>query len=205
MSLWFSDVVSEGSLNGDHTTVVMKGLILGMSLFILTEIVFFSFIFWGYLHSSLSPAVDLGSLWPPLGIDPLEAKAIPTLNTALLLSSGASVTWSHHALLGGNRKGAIIGLILTILLAIIFTALQGYEYVTATFTMSDSTYGNTFYLGTGFHGAHVMLGTIMLGVAVLRLISYHFTNAHHVGYEAAILYWHFVDVVWLVLYVIFYW
>ena len=136
---------------------------------------------------------------------PLEAKAIPTLNTALLLSSGASVTWSHHALLGGNRKGAIRGLLLTILLAIIFTALQGYEYVTATFTMSDSTYGNTFYLGTGCHGVHVMLGTIMLGVAGLRFISYHFTNAHHVGYEAAILYWHFVDVVWLVLYCIFYW
>ena len=205
MTLWFNDVIGEGSLNGDHTSVVMKGLVLGMTLFIVTEIVFFGFIFWGYLHSSLSPVVELGSLWPPLGIDPLDAKAIPTLNTVLLLSSGAGVTWSHHALLGGNRKGAILGLIITIILASVFTILQGYEYVTASFTMSDSTYGNTFFLGTGAHGLHVIMGTIMLAVAGARLVSYHFTNSHHVGYEAAILYWHFVDIVWLILYVVFYW
>ena len=117
----------------------------------------------------------------------------------------AAVTWSHHALLGGNRKGAILGLIITIILAAVFTGLQGFEYVTATFTMADSTYGNTFYLGTGAHGLHVIMGTLMLTVAGFRLISYHFTNSHHIGYEAAILYWHFVDVVWLILYVIFYW
>jgi len=205
MSLWFGDVVAEGSLNGDHTSVVMKGLVLGMTLFILTEVVFFGFIFWAYLHSSLSPAVELGSLWPPLGIDPLDAKAIPTLNTVLLLSSGAAVTWSHHALLSGNRKGSILGLVLTIIFAAVFTILQGYEYVTATFTMADSVYGNTFFLGTGCHGLHVIIGTSMLAVAGARLIAYHYTNTHHVGYEAAILYWHFVDVVWLVLYVVFYW
>jgi cytochrome c oxidase subunit 3 len=205
MSLWFSDVVGEGTLNGDHTAVVLKGLVLGMTLFIITEVIFFGFVFWAYLHSSLSPTVELGSLWPPLGIDPLEAGAIPTLNTALLLSSGASVTWSHHALISGNRKGAILGLILTIVLAIVFTGLQGFEYVTASFTMSDSVYGNTFYFGTGAHGLHVMMGTIMLAIAGARIASYHLTNAHHVGFEAGILYWHMVDVVWLVLYVIFYW
>jgi cytochrome c oxidase subunit 3 len=205
MSLWFSDVVAEGTLNGDHTSVVMKGLVLGMTLFIVTELVFFIFIFWVYLHSSLSPVVELGCDWPPLGIDPLDAKAVPTLNTALLLSSGAAVTWSHHALLGGNRKGAILGLIFTVILAAIFTLLQGFEYVTATFTFADSVYGNTFFFGTGCHGLHVIVGSIMLTVAGVRLVSYHFSNTHHIGYEAAILYWHFVDIVWLVLYVVFYW
>jgi len=205
MSLWFSDIISEGSLNGDHTMSVVKMLTNGMVLFIITEVMFFFFVFWGYLHSSLSPAVELGSLWPPVGIEPLNAAAIPTLNTILLLSSGAAVTWSHHALLSGNRSGSINGAILTIVLAVIFTFLQGYEYVTATFTMSDSVYGNIFFLGTGAHGLHVIMGTIMIAVATLRLVFYHATSQHHVGYEAAILYWHFVDVVWLVLYVIFYW
>ena len=205
MSLWLSDVVSEGTLNGDHTVAVVQGLILGMGLFILTEVVFFGFIFWAYFHSALSPSVELGSLWPPLGIDPLDARAIPTLNTVLLLSSGAAVTWAHHAVFTGNRRGAIFGLILTVLLAIIFTAYQAYEYVCASFTMADSVYGGTFFFGTGAHGLHVILGTIMLVVATARLATYHVTTQHHVGLEAAILYWHMVDVVWLVLYVVFYW
>lgn len=192
MSLWFSDIISEGSLNGDHTMSVVKMLTNGMVLFIITEVMFFFFVFWGYLHSSLSPAVELGSLWPPVGIEPLNAAAIPTLNTILLLSSGAAVTWSHHALLSGNRNGSINGAILTIVLAVIFTFLQGYEYVTATFTMSDSVYGNIFFLGTGAHGLHVIMGTMMIAVATLRLVFYHATSQHHVGYEAAILYWHFV-------------
>lgn len=203
--LWFTDIISEGTLNGDHTMSVVKMLTNGMVLFIITELMLFFAIFWGYLHSSLNPAIELGSMWPPIGIDPLNAAAIPTLNTILLLSSGGAVTWSHHALLSGNRKGAINGAILTIVLAIIFTFLQGYEYVTATFTWADSTYGNIFFLGTGAHGLHVIMGSIMITVATFRLIFYHATSQHHVGYEAAILYWHFVDIVWLVLYVIFYW
>lgn len=205
MSLWFSDVISEGSLNGDHTLAVVTGLTLGMILFILTEIVFFGFIFWGYLHSALSPSVELSCAWPPVGIEALDAAAIPTLNTILLLSSGASVTWAHHAILAGDRKGAISGLLMTIILAVIFTFLQGYEYICATFTMADSVYGNIFFLGTGAHGVHVIMGTIMIAVATLRFISYHTSSQHHVGLEAAILYWHMVDFVWLVLYVIFYW
>jgi len=202
---WFSDITSEGTFNGDHTITVVRGLVLGMSLFILTEAVFFGFIFWSYLHNSLSPAVEIGVLWPPLGIEPLEAKAIPSLNTALLLASGASVTWSHHALIGGRRQGALLGLILTIVFALIFTGFQVYEYFTATFTMADSIYGNIFYLGTGGHGMHVIVGTCILLVALTRIVTYHFSSKHHVGYESGILYWHFVDIVWLVLYVIFYW
>lgn len=189
-SLWFRDIISEGTLNGDHTMAVVKMLTNGMVLFIVTELMLFVAIFWGYLHSSLSPAVELGSLWPPLGIEPLDAAAIPTLNTILLLSSGGAVTWSHHALLSGNRSGAINGAILTIILAVIFTYLQAFEYSTATFTMADSVYGNVFYLGTGAHGLHVIMGTIMIAVALVRLYLYHATTQHHVGYEAAILYWH---------------
>jgi cytochrome c oxidase subunit 3 len=125
----------------------------------------------------------------------LDAAAIPTLNTILLLSSGASVTWAHHAILAGDRRGAILGLILTVVLAIIFTAFQGYEYVCASFTMADSVYGNIFFLGTGAHGLHVILGTVMIAVASLRFAAYHTTSQHHVGLEAAILYWHMVDFV----------
>jgi cytochrome c oxidase subunit 3 len=205
MSLWFSDIIAEGGLNGDHTSSVVKMLTNGMVLFIITEIMFFFFIFWGYLHSSLSPAVEIGSLFPPLGIEPLDAAAIPTFNTILLLSSGAAVTWSHHALLAGNRNNAIYGAIFTILLAILFTYLQAFEYYSATFTMADSIYGNIFFLGTGAHGLHVVMGTIMIAVATIRIVLYHATSQHHVGFEAAILYWHFVDVVWLVLYLLFYW
>lgn len=203
--LWFTDIIAEGSLNGDHTTAVVKMLTNGMVLFIITELMLFFAVFWGYLHSSLSPAIELGSLWPPVGIEPLNAAAIPTLNTILLLSSGGAVTWSHHALLSGYRNRAINGALLTIILAIIFTYLQGYEYVTATFTMADSVYANIFYFGTGLHGLHVIAGTLFITVALARIYVYHVTSSHHVGFEAAILYWHFVDVVWLVLYVIFYW
>jgi cytochrome c oxidase subunit 3 len=127
------------------------------------------------------------------------------LNTAILLSSGATVTWSHHAVINGNRKEAIVGLVLTVVLGIVFTALQAMEYYEATFTISDSVYGTTFYVATGFHGLHVLIGTSFLMVMLIRMIHHHFTRHHHLGLEAAILYWHFVDVVWIFLFVSIYW
>ena len=203
--LWFRDIVTEGTFLGDHTFKVQKGLSIGMALFILTEVMFFVSIFWALFNSCLSPDVELGGQWPPMGIESISPFELPLLNTVLLLSSGATVTYSHHAVLNKNRAGAITGLVLTVLLAVVFTYCQGIEYMNAPFSISDGVYGSTFFMSTGFHGFHVIVGTLMLAVSLGRLIQYHFTNTHHVGYESAILYWHFVDVVWLFLFVSVYW
>ena len=205
MALWFRDVITEGTFLGDHTIAVQKGLNLGMLFFILSEVFFFLSIFWALFHSSLSPAVELGGQWPPQGIESINPFELPLLNTILLLSSGATVTYSHHALINKNRKGAISGLVLTVVFALVFTVCQGIEYINAPFTIADGTYGSTFFMSTGFHGIHVIVGSIMLIVSLARLVQYHFTSTHHVGYESSILYWHFVDVVWLFLFVSVYW
>jgi len=152
MCLWFKDVVVEGSYLGHHTKQVKNGLMLGFILFIVMEIFTFVGVFWAYLHSALSPAIEMGGVWPPIGITALDPFAIPLLNTILLLSSGAAITYSHHALIAGNRKGAIDGAILTVILAVIFTACQGFEYAEAAFTMADGVYGSAFYASTGLHG-----------------------------------------------------
>lgn len=206
MYVWWRDVVRESSYQGNHTNLVQKGLKYGVIFFIVSEIMFFFSFFWAFFHSSLSPAIELGSIWPPRGIEALNPWEVPLLNTALLLSSGATVTWAHHAIVAGNRKQAVISLALTVLLGIIFTALQAFEYYEAPFTFADSVYGSTFYLATGFHGAHVIIGTIFLLVCWFRLISNHFSYSHHLGFEGAAWYWHFVDVVWLFLFIsIYYW
>ena len=156
-------------------------------------------------HSALAPTVELGSHWPPQGIDALSPYEIPLLNTIILLSSGAAVTYAHHSLIQGNRRGTILGIVVTVLLAAVFTALQGVEYLNAGFTIADGAYGSTFYMATGFHGLHVLIGTLFIGVAFFRVLSYQLTDHHHLGFESSILYWHFVDVVWLFLYVSIYW
>jgi cytochrome c oxidase subunit 3 len=206
MSLWFRDIVSEGTYLGNHTLAVQKGLNLGVILFIVSEALFFIAIFWAFFHSALTPTVELGAQWPPMGIEPVNPFELPLLNTVILLSSGATITYAHHSLIKGERKGAIYGSIVTVLLALIFTLFQGVEYSVSSFTISDGVFGTCFFFGTGFHGLHVIVGTIFLSVALWRIISYHLTDHHHLGYEAGILYWHFVDVVWLFLYVsMYYW
>jgi len=206
MALWFRDVITEGTYLGSHTLEVQKGLTIGVLLFIVSEVFAFLSVFWAFFHSSLSPAIEIGGVWPPQGITALDPFAIPLLNTILLLSSGAFVTYSHHALIQGDRKGAIIGAAICITLAIVFTALQYYEYCEAGFTMADSVFGSAFFASTGLHGLHVIVGTIFLSVGFIRIINYHLTTNHHQGYEAAILYWHFVDVVWLFLFIaVYYW
>lgn len=202
---WLRDVVREATYQGYHTKKVIKGLKLGMVLFIISEICFFLAFFWAYFHSSLTPAIELGAIWPPKGIIILDPWNVPLLNTVLLLSSGATVTWTHFSTIAGNRREAILSLSLTIIFALLFTILQGYEYYEAGFTIADGVYGSTFFMATGFHGFHVIIGTIFLSVTLIRLIQYHLTNLHHFGFEAAAWYWHFVDVVWLFLFVSIYW
>jgi len=158
-----------------------------------------------FFHSSFNPSIVLGGVWPPAFFVILDPWKIPLLNTILLLSSGASITWAHNALVHGNANETGDALILTIILAIVFTALQGFEYFTAPFSLSDSIYGSTFYLTTGFHGFHVFIGTCFLIICFFRLILNHFTQEHHFGFEAAAWYWHFVDVVWLLLFITIYW
>lgn len=205
MLFWFRDVILEGSYEGSHTSKVVKGIHIGMILFIVSEVLFFFSIFWAYFHSALSPAVEIGNFWPPKGIEAINPWELPLLNTVILLSSGSTVTYAHHSLIEGNRQGALTGMFLTIVLALVFTILQGIEYFNSTFTMSDGIYGSCFYFGTGFHGLHVIIGTIFLLVGLYRIWNYQLTESHHLGLEAGILYWHFVDVVWLFLFIAIYW
>jgi len=204
MFSWFRDIIREGVFEGAHTKSVQEGLKLGMILFILTEALFFLSFFWGFFHSSLNPVVDIGCTWPPFGITPLNPWKIPFLNTLILLTSGATLTYSHYALRAGLKQDAITGLAITIILAAIFTGFQYYEYVNAPFSISDGIYGSIFYMLTGFHGFHVIIGTIFLSVCLYRLNADHFSKEHHLGFEFAAWYWHFVDVVWILLFLIVY-
>jgi cytochrome c oxidase subunit 3 len=206
MGLWWRDVISEGTYLGNHTLAVQRGLNMGVALFILSEALFFLAIFWAFFHSALSPTVELGAQWPPMGIEAINPFELPLLNTVILLSSGFTVTYAHHSLIQGNRSGALYGLVITVVLAIVFTLLQGVEYTVSSFTISDGIFGTCFYFGTGFHGLHVMIGTAFILVGLWRVLAYHSTDNHHLGLESAILYWHFVDVVWLFLFIaIYYW
>ncbi|MEM9123014.1 MAG: cytochrome c oxidase subunit 3 [Pseudomonadota bacterium] len=217
---WWIDVVKE-SRAGDHTPVVQIGLRYGMMLFIASEVMFFVAWFWAYFGVALYPeavpadsASDLvgqvirqdfiGGHWPPDGIQTFDPWHIPLLNTLVLLLSGTTVTWAHHALLHNNQRGLIAGLTLTVVLGVFFSYLQYYEYEHAAFNYSGHIYGATFFMATGFHGAHVIIGTIFLAVCLLRASMGHFRREKHFGFEAAAWYWHFVDVVWLFLFAVIY-
>jgi len=205
MFCWWRDVIREAVYEGQHTKAVQKGLKMGVLLFILSEAMFFVAFFWAFFHSSLNPSPSIGGVWPPAFLDTLDPWGIPLLNTVLLLSSGATVTWAHHAIVYGSKSEADIALKFTIGLAVIFTALQGYEYITAPFTIADGVYGSTFYIATGFHGFHVIIGTTFLTVCLVRLQYNHFSREHHLGFEVAAWYWHFVDLVWIFLFISIYW
>ena len=202
--MWFRDVIDEAEKQGHHTLVVQIGHRYGMTLFIASEVMFFVAWFWAYFDVSLFPNDFVGNVWPPKDIVTFDPWDIPLINTLVLLLSGTTVTWSHHSLLEGDRKGFIQGLVLTVILGAFFTALQAYEYHHATFAFSDHIYGSVFYMATGFHGFHVIVGTIFLAVCLWRGKLGHFTKDHHFGFEAAAWYWHFVDVVWLFLFAAIY-
>jgi len=217
MFSWWGNVIREGKA-GDHTPVVQLHLRYGMILFIASEVMFFVAWFWAFFSSALFPApleivegaaslVTDGSLvaqWPPKGIEVLDPFGFPLLNTFILLCSGTTVTWAHHALIHGDREGLKRGLWCTILLGLLFTSIQAYEYAQAPFAFKGNIYGATFFMATGFHGAHVIIGTIFLAVCLVRSYKGDFTPKQHFGFEAAAWYWHFVDVVWLFLFVSIY-
>lgn len=204
--VWWRDVLRESVYQGHHTKSVQKGITYGMILFIVSEVMLFAGVFWAFGHSSLAPTIEIAGVWPPRGIDVLDPFGIPFLNTLILLTSGASVTWAHYAILVGSNRETQIALIITILLASIFTGFQAYEYLTASFTISDSIYGSCFYLLTGLHGVHVIVGTLFLAVCLVRSIWGEFRPDHHLGFELAAIYFHFVDVVWLIVFVVvYYW
>lgn len=207
MFSWWSDTIKEGR-EGAHTRVVSLHLRYGMIMFIASEVMFFAAWFWAFFDASLFPgetvqplrAEALGGQWPPAGIDVLDPLHLPLFNTITLLLSGTTVTWAHHALLHNDRKGLIWGLALTIILGVIFSYVQFYEYAHAPFAFAGSIYGSTFFMATGFHGFHVIIGTIFLTVCLIRAMKGQFTPQKHFGFEAAAWYWHFVDVVWLFLF-----
>lgn len=202
---WWRDVIREGTFIGHHTSYVTKGLRWGIILFITSEVLFFFAFFWAFFHRSLSPTPELGCCWPPTGITPLNPFRVPLLNTAVLLARGVTVTWAHHRLLENRRKNTINALALTVILGAYFTVLQAGEYIEASFRIADRVYGSTFFVATGFHGAHVLIGSTFLLVCLYRTYIHHFRNGHHFGFEAAAWYWHFVDVVWICLYLCIYW
>nr|YP_009946899.1 cytochrome c oxidase subunit III [Petalocephala chlorophana]QOH91204.1 cytochrome c oxidase subunit III [Petalocephala chlorophana] len=205
MYQWWRDIIRESTFMGFHTSFVVIMMKFGMVLFILSEVMFFLSFFWGFFHSSLCPSVDIGLQWPPLGIKVFNPMNIPMLNTIILLSSGMTMTWSHNSLLIMNYHDMVLGLFLTVFLGGYFSLLQLYEYIESPFCISDSVYGSSFFMSTGFHGFHVIIGTVFIMIIFFRGLNLHFSCFHHVGFEASSWYWHFVDLVWLFLYLSVYW
>ncbi len=202
MGGWWYDVLKEAAHKGTYTSPVQTGLRLGMVCFIISEVMFFVAFFAAFFDVSLFPA---GGQWPPKGIHPIDPFDYPYFNTLLLLLSGTTITWAHHALLQGQQKLVSKGIGITICLGLLFTAIQAFEYAHASFGFKEGIYASTFYMATGFHGIHVIIGTLFLILCWVRARLGQFTPEGHIGFEAAAWYWHFVDVVWLFLFVSIYW
>jgi cytochrome c oxidase subunit 3 len=204
MALWWRDIIRESTYEGQHTSVVQKGLRIGIAIFILTEAIFFAAFFWSYFHFSINPSIFIGGVWPPARFPIINVWGVPLLNTIILVSSGATLTYAHYSILYGSKSDAFKGLLATILLAFIFLSFQLHEYQDAPFSIYNSVYGSCFFLLTGFHGLHVIVGTLFLCVCLFRLYFDHYSRERHLGFEAASWYWHFVDVIWILLFVIVY-
>ncbi len=202
MGGWWWDVIKESEKKKDYTPPVQLGLRIGMALFILSEVMFFIAFFGAFFYVSLAPS---GGIWPPKGIHPLDPFDYPYFNTLVLLLSGTTITWAHHALLENHKKDVLRGIGATVCLGLLFSSIQAYEYCHATFGFKDGIYPSTFYMATGFHGVHVIIGTLFLSVCYVRAYRGQFTADRHIGFEAAAWYWHFVDVVWLFLFISIYW
>lgn len=204
-SQWWRDISRERSFLGYHTNLVINGLRWGIILFITSEVFFFIRFFWTFFHRRLRPNLELGILWPPLGLQAINPFQVPLLNTIVLLASGITVTLSHHSIIRKKSQQTTLYLIITLFLGSYFTCLQAWEYWEASYSFRDSSFGSRFFLATGFHGLHVCVGSLFLLFCLIRHKINLFSNNHHVGFEIAIWYWHFVDVVWLFLYGFLYW
>ena len=204
MLSWWRDVIREGSYLGDHTRVVQVGLRMGFILFMLSELMIFFALFWSFYHYSLSVSVDLGGIWPPINIRPLPYHAIPAFNTLILLWSGFFLTVSHISIRLSHKEVVLIFLAYTIILGFLFLSLQIYEYITAPFNISDGVFGSIFYCLTGLHGMHVLIGVLFLIVCYYRIYNGQFDNKQHLGFDFAVWYWHFVDVVWIFVFIVIY-
>jgi len=204
MSLWFRDVIRESLFQGHHTLEVQKSLVIGMILFIVSEVMFFFSFFWAFFHSSLAPTIEIGGVWPPFGISFFKANGIPLLNTFILICSGLSLSSVHVYILIMFDFLIKQGFKITLILASLFTICQFYEYLKSSFNISDSIYGSIFFMATGFHGFHVIVGSIFILVNYIRYLYHQISNKHHKGFEFSAWYWHFVDVVWIFLFLLVY-
>jgi cytochrome c oxidase subunit 3 len=205
MIVWWRDIIHEAVVEKAHSPLVKIGLRYGMALFIASEVMFFAAFFWAYFNSAMYPAEAIGFKWPPANIKTFSPFDMPFTMTMVLLLSGTTVTWAHHAILEGKQKEAARALGITVCLGFFFSCLQAFEYSHAQFSIKDGIFGSTFYMATGFHGLHVIIGTIFLAICWWRTKQGHFTADSHFGLEAAAWYWHFVDVVWLFLFSAVYW
>ena len=202
--VWTRDIIREGNA-GSHTVKVERGQKLGFILFVLSEIMQFVSFFWCYLHSSQAPAVEIGAMWPPAGIPVINYMALPLLGTAVLLGSSQVLTISHHAVISGNKSLATTSLQITVIQGAFFLVLQYNEYKYSEFELSDSIFGNIFFFTTGLHALHVIVGVLALGISVIRLARDNYTSEHHTALEQGVYYYHFVDVIWIIVYIIYYW
>ncbi|MBI3441839.1 MAG: cytochrome c oxidase subunit 3, partial [Proteobacteria bacterium] len=205
MWVWWRDVIHEAFVEKAHSPQARTGLRYGMALFISSEVMFFVAFFWAFFNASLSPTAAIGFVWPPKGVEAVHPFDLPFLMTMILLLSGCTVTWAHHAILEDKQRESVKALFITVALGLAFTCFQGYEYYHATFHFKDGIYSSAFYMATGFHGFHVLVGSIFLTVCLFRAYKGHFTSKSHFGFEAAAWYWHFVDAVWLFLFAAVYW
>nr|AXR86030.1 cytochrome c oxidase subunit 3 [Telenomus sp. ZCS-2018] len=207
MFQWWRDTSRESTFQGFHSNYVMNGIKLGMILFIVSEVFFFISFFWAYFHMFLAPSVEIGQSWPPMGMkmNILDPYDLPLLNTIILISSGMFLSVAHYSIIKKKNYNANFCMFFTILLGVIFTFIQKHEYSHASFSIFSSSYGATFFMMTGFHGIHVIIGTIFIVISYMRLMMHNFSNTHHIGFEASAWYWHFVDVVWLLLFLFVYW
>nr|AKM70175.1 cytochrome oxidase subunit III [Cinara tujafilina] len=203
--MWWRDIIRESTFQGNHNFYIMNLIKLSMIMFIISEMFLFISFFWNFLHNSLAPSIELGLNWPPKNILFFNPLLIPLLNTIILLTSSFTITLTHFYLMNNKKKNTLIFMNLTIILSLYFLILQFIEYKQAMFTFSDSIFGASFYMATGFHGMHVIIGTIFLMMNLFRMMKLHLSFIHHISFELAAWYWHFIDIIWLFLYMTFYW
>nr|BDH21141.1 cytochrome c oxidase subunit III [Bombus schrencki]BDH21154.1 cytochrome c oxidase subunit III [Bombus schrencki] len=204
MLLWFRDIIRESTFQGMHSMYVMMMMKFSMIMFIISELFFFISFFWTFFHNSISPSIEINMIWPPNMIKSFNPFEIPLLNSIILILSGFTVTLSHYNMLNNKFKLSVNMLKLTIILGFYFNFMQVFEYYNSFFCINDSIYGSIFFLSTGFHGTHVLIGILMLFSSLIRMLKKHFSIIHHINYEFSIWYWHFVDVIWLFIYLFYY-